>query len=119
MRRQPAEPGHRPRAGSRFAAGRCRSCGESYVLDRQTQPWARARTCSEVCAKRLANSRRKPVTCAHCVMVEDYQMERLRQEIAVENGGFRDERWRSSIITFRTWLRHYPWEREPDGTDPR
>jgi hypothetical protein len=55
-------------------------------------------------------------TCRHFVMVEEYRAERMRQEVEVENGGFRDETWRSRIITFRTWLRHYPWEREPEPT---
>lgn len=55
--------------------------------------------------------------CRHCDMVETYRAERLRQEIEVENGGFRDETWRSRIITFGHWLRHYPWEPEPDDEE--
>lgn len=42
-------------------------------------------------------------------MVEDYVVERHRQEVAVEDGGFRDETARRRLITFKVWLRHYPW----------
>lgn len=45
-------------------------------------------------------------------MVEDYVSERERQETAVENGGFRDETWRTRIITFKTWLKAYRYETE-------
>lgn len=83
-------------------------CGETFVLDRQVQPWARARTCSESCAKRLANRDRRPVSCRHCEMVDEYQVERERQETALEDGE-RDERAAERVIVFRDWLRHYPW----------
>ncbi len=88
----------------------CIVCLSGFVLDREAQPWSRARTCSPACAKRLANRGRNVLTCAHCVMVESYTHERQREEIAIENGGFRDEDWRSTIVTFRRWLRFYEWE---------
>jgi hypothetical protein len=48
-------------------------------------------------------------------MVMDYQLERWRQEDAIENGGFRDERARERLVTFRDWLRHYPWPSVEDA----
>ena len=51
-------------------------------------------------------------------MVSDYRAERERQEIAVEDGGFRDETWPTRIITFGRWLRMFSYEQEPED-DPR
>lgn len=43
-------------------------------------------------------------------MVQGYHDERCRQEIAVENDGlWRDKDARRRLVTFGTWLRHYPW----------
>ena len=82
----------------------------SFVLDRQAQPWSRARTCSGSCRAVLGNRNRTPETCEHCVMVAGFHAERCRQEVAVENGGrWRDETARRQLVTFRVWLRHYPW----------
>jgi hypothetical protein len=46
--------------------------------------------------------------CRHCDMCDEYRDERERQLIALENGE-RDERAASQIVTFKRWLRHYPW----------
>lgn len=90
--------------------GWCRCCGTTYTIDRQQAPWSRARTCSDTCRAILGNRGRNPLTCDHCAMVETYTHERHRQEIAIENGGWRDETWRQSIITFRAWLEARPIE---------
>lgn len=113
MRRRPAEPGHRPRAGVRFAAGACRHCGVAYVLDRAAQPWARARTCSPSCAKRVANRGRHSGNCAHCEMVEGYHLARDADVRRIDVAG-RDED--DQPITFREWLGWYWQDRnvEPD-----
>lgn len=105
MRRRSAEPGHRPRC--RFAAGRCPVCGAAFVLDRAEQPWARARTCSTPCAKRLANRDRTPVTCRHCDMVEDFYLAQDADIRRIEVCG-QDEDARP--VTFREWLVRYEWE---------
>lgn len=42
-------------------------------------------------------------------MVAEYVVERHRQEVEVEDGGFRDERAAAGLVTFRSWLVHYPW----------
>lgn len=108
--RRPA-PGHRPRAGVRFVAGVCPGCGEAFVLDRETEgPWARARTCSTRCARVVGNRRRSYHTCAHCRMVDDYHVERARQERELEGPLLRqDEDARKRLIRFRRWLETYPW----------
>lgn len=119
FRRRPAEPGRRHRAGTDFVSGRCAVCAEWYLLNVQTQPWARARTCSETCAKRLANRDRKPENCQHCAVWQGYRDERLRQEIAWDNGfnpdgsagGFRDEDVR--LIGSREWMEHAQGWGEP------
>lgn len=115
MRRRPAAPGHRPRAGVRFAAGRCRAhgCHLPYVLDRQAAPWARARTCSAACAKRVANRGRHSGNCRHCEMVEGYHLARDADIRRIDVAG-RDEDARP--VTFGEWLRWYWYDRdvEPD-----
>lgn len=110
MRRRPADPGLRPRG--RFAMGWCRACGDAFTIDRALEPWARARTCSDSCRAVFGNVGRRPTSCNHCVMVESYQLERERQEIAVENEWCRDES--ASLVVFADWLRHYPWPRDAD-----
>lgn len=107
MRRRAPAPGLRPRG--RFAAGVCPVCGAGFVLDRQVQPWARARTCSDGCRARLGNRGRNEVSCEHCVMVAGYRDERGRQLVAVEDGGFRDERAASRVVVFGVWLQVYEW----------
>lgn len=107
--RRPA-PGHRPRAGVRFVAGVCPGCGATFILDRQVEgPWARARTCSTSCARIVGNRGRSAVSCAHCLMVDEYHDERHRQEAELEGLFRQDEDARGRVITFRRWLRHYPW----------
>ena len=98
-------PGFRPKRVNEERV--CVVCESSFVLDRQAQPWSRARTCSGSCRAVLGNRNRTPETCDHCVMVEGYHHERCRQERARENGGFRDEDAR--LVQFRTWLEGYPW----------
>lgn len=105
MRRRPADPGIRPRG--RFCAGRCRGCGAPYVIDRAVQPWARARTCSEHCAKVLANRDRRPGSCRHCDMVRDYHLVIDAQLRRIEVAA-RDENAR--LTTFREWLIRFEWE---------
>lgn len=106
-RRTPA-PGVRP--PRRNEARVCVVCGAGFVLDREAQPWSRARTCSASCRARLGNRGRSPVSCEHCVMVEGYHDERERQLVALEGGeALRDESARGRVIVFRTWLTHYPW----------
>lgn len=54
-----------------------------------------------------------PSTCRHCVMVDEYRLQRHVELDLVENhGGWRDETWRQRIITFRKWLIHYRYEQE-------
>lgn len=101
MRRRPAEPGHRPRVGVRFACGQCPICGDWFVIDRDEQPWGRARTCSTPCAKRLANQGRRAGTCRHCDMVEDFYLAQDADIRRIEVSG-QDEDARP--ITFREWL---------------
>lgn len=101
-------PGHRPRRGVRFAAGACRVCGEPFVIDRELQPWARARTCSDSCRARLGNRGRDATSCEHCAMVEDFVQEAQRQRIALENEQRADEDARA-IVTLGDWMRYYPW----------
>lgn len=50
-------------------------------------------------------------------MVQGYHDERCRQEIAIENGGWRDETARRRLVTFHTWLRHYPWPTPGAGVE--
>ena len=42
-------------------------------------------------------------------MVEDYVVERDRQLVALEDGGFRDEQARERVVRFGEWLRVYEW----------
>jgi hypothetical protein len=81
-------------------------CAEPYVLDREVEPWARARTCSITCAKRLANRGRHSGTCRHCDMVEAFYLAQdadiRRIEVAAADEDARP-------ITFREWLRRYEW----------
>lgn len=42
-------------------------------------------------------------------MVSEYTVERHRQEVAIEDGGFRDKTAWSRLVVFKGWLRHYPW----------
>jgi len=116
-RRRPADPGLRPKG--RFCAGTCH-CGERFVIDRAVQPWARARTCSDACARRRGNRGRTPANCRHCAMVEEYASLRSWHEYLHDNGqnpdgspgGFRDEDAHLLMIQFRTWLIHYRYEHE-------
>ncbi len=105
-RRRPAEPGHRPRAGVRFAAGVCPVDGEPFILDREVEPWARARTCSIRCARILGNRDRHSGTCRHCEMVEGWRLAADADLRRIEVAG-QDEDARP--ITFRAWLESYEW----------
>jgi hypothetical protein len=111
-RRHPAAPGHRPRAGVRFASGFCAWCEDPFIVDRAEQPWARARTCSESCAKRLANLPRHSGTCRHCEMVEGWRLAADSDLRRIEVAG-QDEDARP--VTFREWLTFYEWEVDPDA----
>lgn len=109
-RRPELNRGHRPRVGARFAAGLCWWCGVGFILDREEQPWARARTCSEVCAKRKANHDRHSGNCRHCDMVESFLLAQdsdiRRIEVAAQDEDARP-------ISFREWLRRFEWETDP------
>lgn len=83
-------------------------CGAHFVLDRQVEPWSRARTCSESCRARLGNRGRSSATCAHCVMVENYRAERERLERELENERRQDED-AAVDLAFGAWLGWYPW----------
>lgn len=96
----------------RFVAGPCGWCGETFTLDRFVQPWARSRTCSAGCAKRVANCRRSPSTCRHCAMVEAYRLARDADVRAREVPAADEER---HVWTFREWLAKYEWECEPEA----
>jgi hypothetical protein len=113
--RRTPEPGHRPRAGVRFAAGSCRACGAMFVLDRAVAPWARARTCSESCRARLGNRGRTALTCQHCAMVEALVQEAERQRTALENEYRHDEDARVTA-NLGDWMRHY-WDRSSNGEE--
>jgi hypothetical protein len=106
MRPRSAAPGHRPRAGVRFAAGVCLVDGEPFILDRAAEPWARAKTCSNRCARILGNRDRHSGTCAHCDMVEGYHLARDADVRRIEVSG-QDEDARA--VTFREWLTRYEW----------
>lgn len=113
-RRRPAAPGVRPPQVNERRA--CVVCGKGFVLDRQAQPWSRARTCSGPCRARLGNRGRDVTTCRHCDMVEGYRLARYAEEQAAETiGDGLDEDWRSRSITFRRWLEGRPLERWDDG----
>jgi hypothetical protein len=43
-------------------------------------------------------------------MVEEYRIERARQEMQYENGGFRDPNFRRGMITFKKWIIAYRYE---------
>lgn len=105
-RRLPDPPGLRPHG--RFASGQCPACGEWFVLDRAAQPWARSRTCSTACARRLGNQVRRPSTCRHCEMVQAYRLlvDAVLRAREVPAG---DEDL--AAPPFRDWLRGYAWER--------
>lgn len=102
-RRSPAEPGLRPRG--RFAAGQC-ACGTWFVLDRQAEPWARARTCSTSCARRRGHRYRTPSTSRHAEMVEAYRLQRDAQVRAREVAAADED---AVPVTFREWLEGYEW----------
>ena len=48
--------------------------------------------------------------CRHCDMCDDYRLARHADEMAYENGGFRDEDSKSLMITFKKWLETYRYE---------
>lgn len=114
-RRRPPEPGHRPRRASRFAAGVCRNpaCRATFVLDRQTAPWSRARTCSDYCAKVVANRGRTPSTCRHCDMVEAYHLQRDAELQQIEVAAQDEDR---RPVTFREFIEGWEYE---SWTDPQ
>jgi hypothetical protein len=105
-RRRPAAPGVRPPRAERIAHRVCVVDGVPFTLDRDRQPWSRARTCSPRCARILGNRSRTPATCRHCEMVEDF---RLAQDTDVRriDVACRDEDARP--VTFRQWLTFYEW----------
>jgi hypothetical protein len=58
----------------------------------------------------MRKKRPHPKHCRHCQMVEEYRIERARQEIQFENGGFRDPNFRRNMITFKKWIIAYRYE---------
>lgn len=93
---------------ARFAGGRCAVCPASVLIDRQQQPWARARTCSESCRAKLGNRGRNSSNCTHCDVVESYRLTRDSDIRAIEVAAG-DER---PPITYRDFLTGYRYERE-------
>lgn len=47
--------------------------------------------------------------CEHCAVCDAYRAERTRQEIAWENGGFRDDPSMKKLVTFKQWLQGKPY----------
>lgn len=57
-----------------------------------------------------------PRHCRHCVMVETYREARQAQLDAIDyRGGWRDERARDRLWTFRAWLTVYRYEQPDHG----
>jgi hypothetical protein len=93
--------------------GWCRACGDTFLLDRDEEgPWARARTCSDVCRARLGNRGRNSSNCRHCVLVESYR-ELRESQIRQYEVACADEDLRP--ITWGKFLEGYRAEPEPAG----
>lgn len=78
------------------------------MIDRQDQPWARARTCSSECARRLGHRNRRPDN-RHREFVEGYRLQRdtdvqLREVMAADED--------MEPVTMREWMTSYEWETE-------
>lgn len=109
FRPTPPAPGFRPPSGVRFVSGRCAAdgCGEAYTLDLGEQPWARSRTCSPACARRVGHRHRRPDN-RHRALVEGYRLQRDTDVRAREVMAADED---LVPVTFREWLSSYQWER--------
>lgn len=87
-------------------------CSHPFTLDRDAQPWSRAKTCGIRCARILGNRGRHAANCRHCVMVEEFRLAQDADIRRLDVAG-RDEDARP--VEFRAWLRWYGWDREPDA----